>query len=99
VAETQLAEMMNNGWHKGMPASPTSNKIWIYHSEQNRYSLCDPSEIETMLRNGWIKKKWSPILKGTTCWINNGITNKRINKEELEKYKSDGWQPGALQKH
>lgn len=94
-----LQEMLNNGWSKGMLESPTSNKIWIYHNEQDRYSLCDPAEIKIMLTNGWIKKKWSPILKGTTCWINNGATNKRINKEDLEKYQSDGWVKGALQQH
>lgn len=94
-----LDEMLSKGWLKGMPASPTSNKIWMYHSEQDRYSLFNSEEINTMLAKGWIKKKWSPIVKGTTCWINNGTVNKRINKVDLDKYQSIGWQKGALQKH
>jgi len=96
---TELEQMLSDGWTKGRLLSPTSNKVWIYHIEQDRYSLCDPEEVNTMLSSGWIKKKWSPILKGTTCWINNGTTNKRINKDDLEKYKSKGWQKGALQTH
>lgn len=99
VKSEQLEEMANNGWIKGMIESPTSNKIWIYHNGQDRYSLCDPVDLIEMLNSGWVKKKWSPIPKGTTCWINNGSTNKRINKEDLVQYQLEGWIKGALQQH
>lgn len=33
-----------------------------------------------------------------TCWITNGDTNKRIKKDELNTYLSDGWQSGRRMK-
>jgi hypothetical protein len=95
VLPESLEEMLNNGWTKGFVSSPTSNKVWIYHAVQDRYSLCDLADIKEMLGKGWIKKKWSPIEKGTTCWINDGTKNKRVNKEDLAQY--PGWQRGAIQ--
>jgi hypothetical protein len=77
------------------------NKYFVKkNSNFKKISHCIPNYKQCKRKdNGWIKKKWSPILKGTTCWINNGATNKRINKEDLEKYQSDGWVKGALQQH
>ena len=33
-----------------------------------------------------------------TCWINNGIDNKKIKKEELEKYLNNNWLTGRSSK-
>lgn len=50
------------------------------------------------------KKKMSESSKGTgtgkansqygSCWITNGTENKKIKKEDLETYVSDGWERG-----
>lgn len=50
------------------------------------------------------KEKMSETMKGKgtgktnsqygTCWITNGTENKKINKEELETYISQGWEKG-----
>ena len=86
-----LNDYLIDGWHKGLPESPTSGKIWIYNQLTNEYSLCNPDQVPV----NCIQKKWAPIKKGAT-WINNGTSNLRINKIELTKYLTDGWNKGML---
>lgn len=95
ITTDQLEEMINDGWSKGMPISPTQGKIWIYHSELDEYSLCETSELSMKLSTGWIKKKWAPVKKGT-AWVNNGTDNLRISKEEIATYTSNGWKKGMI---
>ena len=65
ILPTELEYYINNGWVIGLPKSPTLGKVWIYNSLTSEYSLCDSSELEMRLSEGWIRKKWSPIQKGT----------------------------------
>jgi len=91
VLPHQLTEYESKGWIKGLPNSPTSGKIWIYNQITNEYSLCDPDKIPPSC----IKKKWAPIKKGAV-WINDGVSNLRINKNELTKYLKKSWKKGMI---
>lgn len=62
---SNLESYINAGWSEGLPKSPTFGKIWIYNSRTDEYSLCDNNELDVKLNEGWIRKKWSPIQKGT----------------------------------
>lgn len=86
---------INDGWIKGLPSSPTYKKIWIYHPNWNEYSLCNADELTEKLSNGWIRKKWAPVKKGA-AWVNNGIDNLRISKDDVESYLSKGWKKGMI---
>jgi len=81
---------LKEGWQLGYPESPTKGKIWIYHKIENRYTLCDEEELETYVDQGWIKKKWAPVKKGSV-WINKDGQRKRIDKDLLEEYLTLGW--------
>lgn len=95
ITPAKLQNYINNGWTKGLPKSPTAEKVWIYNPTLEKYSLCKNSELDYKLSNGWIKKKWAPIKKGA-CWINNGTSNLRIDKTEIESYVSNGWKKGMI---
>lgn len=90
-----LSMYIEDGWQKGLPKSPTQGKVWIYHLESDKYSLCENSELEIYLLNGWIKQKWAPIKKGNT-WVNDGITNLRISKNDIDIYIQNGWKKGMI---
>jgi hypothetical protein len=83
------------GWQKGLPKSPTHGKVWIFHPKSSEYSLCETSELSVKLSIGWIKKKWAPVKKGA-AWVNNGVDNLRIPKEEIDVYISKGWKKGMI---
>jgi hypothetical protein len=91
----ELAVYEKEGWHKGLPKSPTQGKVWIYNTELDEYSLCETSELSMKLSNGWIKQKWAPVKKGST-WVNNGINNLRILKNETDTYITNGWKKGMI---
>ena len=95
IMPTELQNYIDAGWTKGLPKSPTSGKIWIYNPTSGDYSLCEKSDLDYKLSNGWIKKKWAPIRKGAV-WVNNGSTNLRIDKSKLNTYIADGWKRGML---
>jgi hypothetical protein len=86
---------ITNGWTKGLPKSPTNNKIWIFNNQTNEYSLCDKSDLDKKLLQGWVRKKWAPVKKGA-CWINNGKDNLRIEKALLDNYLKQGWDTGMV---
>lgn len=95
ILPDQLSLYIKDGWKQGLPKSPTYGKVWIYHPKSNEYSLCETTELESKLSNGWIKKKWAPIEKGN-CWINNGEENLRITKNSLHSYLELGWVRGMI---
>lgn len=95
IEASELEWFLSNGWTKGLPKSPTSKKIWIYHQEMKEYRLCDKNELNNKLKNGWIKKKWAPVKKGS-CWINDGKKNLRIEKDILNDYLKFGWNKGMI---
>lgn len=99
VSPEEIDGKCADGWNQGLPKSPTAGHVWIYHSVQDKYSLCKSSEIDFYLLQGWIRKKWAPFTKGTSCWINDGQINQRIKKQDLEQYLKLGWTRGAIQKH
>jgi hypothetical protein len=87
INPNNLSVYVNEGWQKGLPKSPTHGKVWIFYPKTSEYSLCETSELSVKLSTGWIKKKWAPVKKGA-AWVNNGINNLRILKEEIDAYKS-----------
>jgi hypothetical protein len=95
IYPTDLSIYVKEGWQKGLPKSPTHGKVWIYHPKLNEYSLCEESELSIKLSTGWIKKKWAPVKKGA-AWVNNGIDNLRIPKNEIDSYISKGWKKGMI---
>lgn len=95
VLPADFSNYKKQGWKKGLPISPTKNMVWIYHSDFNEYSLCDSSELEYKLAAGWIKKKWAPVKKGSV-WVNDGINNLRVSKDESDTYISKGWKKGMI---
>jgi hypothetical protein len=95
IPSKDLDHYINKGWTKGLPKSPTAGKIWIYHRTLNKYSMCSPDEIEEKLSNGWIKKKWSAVPKGTVQ-INNGKENRRVSPDDLDSYLDNGWAKGMI---
>ncbi len=95
ILPTEFPNYVRNGWKKGLPKSPTQGKVWIYNPESGEYSLCDPDELIIKLSNGWIKKKWAPVKKGA-AWVNNGVDNLRISKDELDSYIFKGWKKGMI---
>lgn len=94
-----LKTFIDDGWIQGLPSSPTSGKIWIYFPMTGEYSLCDVDVLESKLEQGWIKKKWAPIEKGKSCWITNGLENKRISLDQLDGWIQLGWTRGITQAH
>jgi hypothetical protein len=66
IKPTLLNEFEKEGWTRGLPKSPTSGKKWIYNPKTDKYSLCEKSDIDNKLSEGWIIKKWNPIPKGTS---------------------------------
>lgn len=99
VHPNDIDSMLQQGWRIGMPSSPTSGQVWIYHPIEDRYSLCPESELDLHISNGWVRKKWSPIKKGTSCWVNDSNTNKRIPLSDVDAFLKRGWKRGAIQKH
>jgi hypothetical protein len=93
VSDQELEKYLNNGWIKGYKESPTKGKVWIYSETEDRYTLCNNNDLDFFLNQGWIKKKWSPIKKGSV-WINKNGERKRISKETLSQFLSDGWAKG-----
>lgn len=99
VSPENLKNFISLGWKIGLPKSPTFGKTWIYFPSTDEYSLCENNVLNLMLEQGWIKKKWAPIEKGSSCWITNGSQNKRISLDELENWIQSGWKRGSTQKH
>lgn len=95
ISPSKLTEYIKEGWIKGLPKSPTRNMVWIYNPMSKEYSLCEKKELEEKISNGWIRKKWAPVKKETT-WVNNGISNLRIDRVEVDIYLLNGWQKGML---
>lgn len=95
INPTELHTYVSFGWNKGLPKSPTFGKTWIYHSMLNEYSLCDNTELSVKLSNGWIKKKWSPVKKGSS-WVNNGQENLRLAEDKVDNYLANGWKKGMI---
>jgi hypothetical protein len=95
IDPAELHSYSKEGWQKGLPKSPTHGKVWIHHPISNEYSLCEINDLETKLSNGWRRQKWAPVKKGTT-WINNGVKNLRIFKNEIDLYISKGWVKGMI---
>jgi hypothetical protein len=95
IAPDDLLNYVNNGWQRGLPKSPTQGKVWIHNSESGEYSLCETNELSMKISNGWVKKKWAPVKKGA-AWVNNGVDNLRISKDDIETYISDGWKKGMI---
>lgn len=93
---SDLDYFLADGWVKGLPKSPTCGKVWIFNSQTKEYGLCEQDELETKLSIGWIKKKWAPIKKGVSCWVNNGSTNFRVAKDQLDNYIAKGWSKGMI---
>lgn len=84
------------GWKKGLPKSPTKDKVWIFHQESKEYSLCDLKDLPIKLIEGWIRKKWAVAEKGKTCTINNGKRSIKVKIIDLDSYLSNGWKKGLL---
>jgi len=102
IQKEELEKYLNMGWSKGLPKSPTKNKVWIYNKIMDKYSLCDNEELNNKLLEGWIKKKWSTkglglIQKGTKL-INNGKKAIKVHESELKNYINSGWTLGKLKK-
>jgi hypothetical protein len=95
ISPNNLDSFIREGWERGLPKSPTCGKVWIYNPESSEYSLSDNADLSTHLSNGWIKKKWAPIKKGS-IWVNNGIDNLRIPKSEINFYINKGWKKGMI---
>lgn len=95
IPPNKLSTYRREGWQKGLPNSPTHGKIWIYHPELDEYSLCKDIELQVKLSSGWIKRKWAPVKKGAV-WVNNGVKNLRISKDQIAIYISKGWKTGMI---
>ena len=105
IATELLTDYLLNGWSKGLPKSPTHDKVWIYNHNTDIYSLCDKTELEDKIASGWIKKKWAPVsgdkMKGSNNraydhniyhWKNNIINiEEHLTQFDLRmKYQLDG---------
>lgn len=99
INPNELILYLEKGWVKGLPKSPTKDKIWIFNENTNEYSLCSSVELSTKLNEGWIKKKWTPVKQGETLWINDGKINLRIKKDDFIEYENKGWNKGMIQNH
>jgi len=95
IMPAELQNYIDIGWNKGLPKSPTHGKVWIFHPESDEYSLCETNELLAKLSAGWIKKKWAPVKKGA-AWVNNGVDNLRISKDELDSYIFKDWKKGMI---
>lgn len=65
IDKSDLEIYIEMGWSKGIVSSSTKNRKWIFHPLTEEYQVCDVSMLDEKLSQGWIKKKWSPIKKGT----------------------------------
>lgn len=66
ILPAELSLYLADGWSLGLPKSPTAGKIWIYNACTSEYSMCNLMQLSEKLAEGWIRKKWSPIEKGST---------------------------------
>lgn len=89
----EIDNYLKIGWKLGYAKSPTKGKIWIYHTIEDRYTLCDKEDLDDYIVQGWIKKKWAPVKKGST-WINKDGLRKRIDSNLLEEHLAKGWVKG-----
>jgi len=99
INPAELDVFLQAGWVKGLPKSPTKDKIWIFNTTSKEYSLCSIQELPAKLNEGWIRKKWTPVGKGETMWINDGKNNLRIKKYNFQDYETKGWIKGMIQIH
>lgn len=88
-----IDKYLNDGWQIGYDKSPTKGKIWMYLNSEDRYTLIDNAEFDSYLKNGWVRKKWAPIEKGS-IWINKDGLRKRISNDLLRQYLDTGWSKG-----
>lgn len=93
VRENEVSKFLAQGWSKGLPKSPTSGQIWIYLKDEDRYSLCKSEDLEKRIAEGWIKKKWAGVPKGTKMMNKDG-TNKRVKPHLINEFLADGWNLG-----
>lgn len=96
ISKSESESYLKQGWMLGLPKSPTSGKIWIYHEESDRYSMCESEDLPNKIIDGWIQKKWSPIKKNQSVWINDGARHRRVQKDKLPEYLDSGWSRGTL---
>ena len=59
ILPENLNEHLDSGWNLGLPKSFTKSKKWIYNPAIDKYSLCSEDDLENMLKEGWVKKKWA----------------------------------------
>lgn len=94
ISEAEIEEFLENGWHRGYPTSPTKGKVWLYNTITGTYTKQNIRLLESYMQQGWIRKKKAPLPKGTTTWVHNVSTRKRIPKDDLQKYIEEGWNQG-----
>jgi hypothetical protein len=93
IDPAKIDNYLKEGWQLGYANSPTKGKTWVYHKVEDRYTLCDKVDLDDYINQGWIKKKWAPVKKGS-IWINKNGLGKRIDKDLLEEYLTTGWIKG-----
>lgn len=70
----------------------TSRKRWVHTEHESLY--VDIDFIDSYLNEGFeLGRGWIGI------WVNNGIEMKKINKNQLDNYISNGYSKGKMKKH
>ena len=88
-------------WKIGQINNATTGKIAIRKDDMMQYIY--PSELDTYLSQGWVKKgatcpKRTNVFAKNKIWVTNGIVQKRASENELDTYLSQGWKKGTCQK-
>lgn len=88
------------GWTLGVGELRQSSKGKIAVNKNSTLSYIKPEQLELYLEEGW-KLGYGESRISPTCrkvWVNNGISSKMINSNEVEEFIENGWFSGRIQK-
>ena len=108
IAKTEYARKINSEKHKGKKMSEEFKKkqselhkgkpsgmLGHNHSEETKQKISEAAKNQKHSEER--DKKVSEHHKGSK-FMNNGVEQKWVNKDEIEKYLADGWKFGACKK-
>ncbi len=115
IQKEELEIYLNCGWNRGRLKNANSfgktrNRVQL--TKDGCYKYAKPEDVDDLLFAGWVRG--SPLIghhqtdfqrnivkerTSGTIWINNGLIQKRIKKEQQNNFPVDVWKIGRLKKN